>query len=128
MINEFVYNQQLNRLSNGEVDEDYIEIGEKRARLDENLKLCIMPLSEEGVETKTTKIRQLVFRERKRGAELEAVFAVTTDYVRGVSIRPELIGIAADFSRKDNPDCWYKYGPELMRPKRSTVSVMGKVE
>jgi hypothetical protein len=46
MINEYVYNQQLNCLSNGEVDEDYIEIGEKRARLDENVKLCIMSLSE----------------------------------------------------------------------------------
>ncbi len=68
-------------------------------------------MAEEGVETKTTRIRQLVFRERKKGIELEAVFAVTTDYVRAVRIRPELIGIAADFSRKDNPDCWYKYEP-----------------
>lgn len=49
MINEYVYNQQLNCLSNGEVDEDYIEIGEKRVRIDENLKLCIMPLSEQGL-------------------------------------------------------------------------------
>jgi hypothetical protein len=46
MVNEYIYNQQLNRLSNGELDEDYIEIGEKRVRIDENLKLCIMPLSE----------------------------------------------------------------------------------
>lgn len=45
LINEYVYNQQLNILDNKEKDEDYMEIGEKRIRLDENLKLCIMPLS-----------------------------------------------------------------------------------
>lgn len=49
MINEYIYNQQLNCLANHEVDEDYLDIGEKRVRIDENLKLCIMPLTEEGI-------------------------------------------------------------------------------
>jgi hypothetical protein len=77
---------------------------------------------------KTSKIRQLVFRQNKRGAELESVFTVTTDYVRCIRIKPELIGIASDFSRKGEADCWYHYEPELIRPKRSTLSVIGKTE
>ena len=44
-INEFIYNQQLRVLNNPTIDEDYMDTGEKRVRIDENLKLCIMPLA-----------------------------------------------------------------------------------
>lgn len=45
MINEYVYNQQLRSLYSGDLDEDYMETGEKRVRIDENLKLCILPIA-----------------------------------------------------------------------------------
>jgi hypothetical protein len=81
------------------------------------------------VELKTTKIKELVFRENRKGAELESIFTLTNDYVRCVRIKPELIGIAADFNRKGQANsCWYQYDPELIKPKRATLSVISKAE
>lgn len=54
---------------------------------------------------------------------------VTSDYVRGLHINPELIGIASDFLRKGDPQpCWYSYDSELIRPRRSTLSVLSRPE
>ena len=129
MVNEYIYNQQLNCLANGQPDEDYLDIGEKRVRIDENLKLCIMPLTEEGLELRTTKLKQLVFRQNRKGAELESIYAVTSEYIRGLRIKPELIGIASDFHRKgDAQACWYQYEGELIKPKRNTLSVLSRSE
>ena len=59
---------------------------------------------------------------------MDSVFTVTAEYVRCIRIRPELIGIAADFNRKGEGDCWYRYEPQLIRPKRATLSVLGQRE
>lgn len=52
---------------------------------------------------------------------------VTNEYIRGLRIKPELIGIASDFHRKgDTQACWYQYESELIKPKRNTLSVLSK--
>lgn len=109
-------------LNNQKVDEDYMEIGEKRVRIDENLKLCIMPLAYAGDEN--SRIREVVFRENMVGSEIETVFTVTRNNIRGVHIRPELIGIAGDYDRKGlNPNsCWYNYDQESISPKKETIA------
>lgn len=49
---------------------------------------------------KSTKIKEVVFQENTEGKLLESVYVITKDYVRNVSIRPELIGNGVDFERK----------------------------
>lgn len=58
------------------------------------------------------------------GSELEAVFAVTRENIRGVHIKPELIGIAGDYDRKGSSpnSCWYRFEEESIAPKKSTIS------
>jgi hypothetical protein len=60
-INEYIYCQQLRILNKQTIDEDYMDTGEKRVRIDENLKLCIMPLAYSGSD-ENLRVRDLAFR------------------------------------------------------------------
>lgn len=62
MINEFIYSQQLRILNSPTIDEDYMDTGEKRVRIDENLKLCIMPLAYAEGDEQNNKTRDVIFR------------------------------------------------------------------
>ncbi len=96
--------------------------GEGRIRLDQNIKLCVMPASEDGHETVAhlSKVNDIVMYENQKATQPETVYVTTRDYVRNLKINPLLMYKAGGSYQKNqsDDDCWYKYSEILVKPKK----------
>lgn len=60
-LNEYSFNQQLVLLAGDHHDEEYMGTGDTRVRIDENIKLCVMPMQKEQNKA-SSRITEIVFR------------------------------------------------------------------